>query len=213
MKSYLVVPGLLLGAVAGLALIAFNPLAQDVRTVATSGPGYHSYTTSDVYGMHRSADGMLNFAWLLRGPGDYDEAAIRNTLASIMVLRDERGEPVAFATRLSATEQKGSLLKATVGLRSSWNVFFPNQGSVYMTGFENHSDIVTDGLWSAMSGGGFHARGERYELTPDEPGFESRIVGVSGAYADSKGSYQEAVLSPGGDVQVQQGEIILDIQR
>ena len=208
MRFLIALMGFALGVLAATFLVIFNPLASHSIASRTSVGEFHSYTSSDIHGMHRSGDGLLGLGWLLQGPADYDDPAIRNTLAATMVLRDRSGEAVAFATRLSATTRDGNLLLGQVGMRSYWNVFWPNQGSVYMQSEESRWAMVQDSLLSAIVGDGLIIDGESYVLTAaDSSNLKSEIVGVSGALNSVVGSYIETILIPADDAGIQQGEL------
>jgi|GEM_PF-2204376 len=203
--------GLLAGILVGILVVVFNPLPDGTLLRSVPDGEYHSYTTSDVYGMHRSVDGILNFAWLLQGPGDFVEPAIRNTTASVLLLRDDTGNPVAFATRLSTVARNDNLLLGSLKMRSYWNIFWPNEGSVYMQSEETRRPMLRDGVLSFLSGGDLAANADSYVLTTDTD--LNRIVGLSGELANVTGAYSEALLSPATDPEIQQGELKLRLER
>lgn len=213
MRKLIVLLGLLGGGFTGFLLVVFNPLVDDSLQREIVGAGVYRYASSDVYGMHSTADGLLNIARLLRGPADFDEAAIRNTVAAVMVLRDSSDAPVAFATRLSASERNSNLLFGEFRTRSYWNVFWPNQGSVYMQSLESRRELLHDGMSSFLVGGEPQAGGERYMLTMAGEGAGNRIVGISGLYSSATGHYSEVLLNPINDPDIQRGELQLSIKR
>ncbi len=213
MRLLIALVGFVLGGLAAILLVVLNPLASQRVVAETSGGELYSYTSSDMHGMHRSGDGLLGLAWLFQGPADYDDPAIRNTVAATMVLRDSTGEAVAFATRLSATTRDGNLLLGRAGMRSYWNIFWPNQGSIYMQSEESRWAMVQDSLLSAVAGKGLIADGDSYVLTAAEPsGSNNEIIGISGALDSVAGSYTETLLSPGDGAGIQQGELQIELR-
>jgi hypothetical protein len=211
MSNVRILLGMLAGMLAGILIVIFNPFAGGTLLRSVPEAKFHSYTTGDVYGMHRSVDSILNLAWLLQGPGDFSEPAIRNTTASVLVLRDYTGSPVAFATRLSSVARNDNMLLGSLKMRTYSNVFWPNEGSVYMQAEETRRPMFRDGLVSFLTGGELSANAESYVLTIDSD--RNQIVGLSGELADVSGAYSEVLLSPADDPQIQQGELQLLLQR
>ncbi len=211
MTRFVVFLGLLAGVLTGAAIILFNPFVGSAQLENLNGGEYHSYASDDVYGMHQSVDGLLNVAWLKRGTGDFAELSIRNANAAVLVLRDDSGVPVAFATHLSSALRNDNLLLGEVGARSYWNVFWPNYGSIYMQATETRRPMIRDGVISFLTGGELRATGDAYAVTADTA--DNRIAGVSGALSETTGRYSEVVLSPGTADDVWQGELTIQLNR
>jgi hypothetical protein len=203
--------GLLAGIFSGMLIVVFNPFAGGTELRSLPNAKFHSYITSDIYGMHRGVDGILNLAWFLQGPGDFALPAIRNTTAAVLVLRDDTGNPVAFATRLSSVARNDNLLLGSLKMRTYWNVFWPNEGSVYMQSEETRRPMFRDGIVSFLGGDGLRASADSYVLTIDSD--RNRIFGLSGELANVSGAYSEVLLSPANDPEIQQGELQLQLQR
>jgi len=89
-------------------------------------------------------------------------------------------------------------LRGDVGLISYWNVFWPNRGSVFLVGYENHWPIVRDSIISALRGDGMDPGPQEYILTAKSDRHPAtRAIGGSGRYRDTKGTFQESVRQGG----------------
>jgi len=207
MRLVILLVGLLGGVCAGLLAVAYNPLAgADIRTLPNADS--YSFVSSEVAGMPRDAYGAMNLGLFASYPADFAEPTIKNSYASIATLRDSAGVPAALAVKLSGVVPEGNLLTGDVTSQSYWMVFWPNQGSVFMNGLENHWPMLSASVRSAVSGGSLSSGSISYDVSPrPETKAEQRVIGLTGIYSSVRGTFAELADSPDSDSDLFQGEL------
>ena len=80
----------------------------------------------------------------------FSEEAIRSATASVVVLRTQNGQPAALGTRLSVADEGSDLLSAKLGVRTYSNVFWPNSGSILISGYENRWPVLRSAVMHSL---------------------------------------------------------------
>jgi hypothetical protein len=192
-RSAVAAAGFVIGVIVGVALVLLNPVAmfrpaagglpEPVRTL-----GWDS--TGGFAGLPLTPGGLLGWR---DDTEAFAEPGIRFARAEVVALRDPDGVPRALGVRLSAVARQNSLLKAQVGIVTDWNVLWPGDGSVLMSGSEDFWKPLRDGSWYAARGRGFRLR-DSYVLEP-LPGLGMpAVVSGSGPYARANGRYRERFI-------------------
>ena len=195
MKLLIALSGLVAGIFVGLSVLLFNPLSPPA-TLPSSGIAPYELAPLEFHGAE------LDHVALLGLPGspagvEFAADSIATANASVIVLSTSGGDAIALATRLSSADRNSDLLRGDVGSETYTNIFFPNRGSLFLSGRENRWPIIRSGTLRLL--------GQPGELvwpvtTRTGSGAPSGIVGGSGALESTGGRYAESLqLSPVGD--------------
>lgn len=188
MKRPVIIAGLLSGVVVTLIFLLNNPISSAGLSGAAGKNAYY-WNTLEFAGNNYDPAGLIG----LRGDTGGSLLGSENVSlanASIMLLQDSNGQPVAIATRLSSVSKGGDILTGNVGTETYTNIFWPNRGSVFMQGYENRWPLIRDELLGGID-------------SSDDVGFavsasgsgvsETGIVGGSGQLVGVGGSYSETL--------------------
>jgi len=189
--------GLLLGVIAGLALVLGNPL---VHVGALDGPVAGGagmvarYTMPEVTGLQLGPGPLLGLA----GGADADPA-LRAVRVGITVLPASATLPAALAVKVSVLSPQNSLWRARLGLLDYWSVAWPGEGSVFATGYSNFWALGRDLVVALASGQGRAGLELAYSMSALPPADDAAgLFGSSGRYAGLRGSIHET-LEPAPD--------------
>lgn len=216
--KYLValVVGLAVGVGAFLALLFFNPLTTENRLSPLSVSDNevitfnYSLVASDglVYTNDGSSQVMPYPAKVLQ----LWEPTVRRTDARVTVLRDGRNRPAAIGIKFSSDSESTNVLNGEAIVDSTWHIYAPGQGSLFVEQQENYwnylRDIVIPARWS--SGNNWH--GAWHASITSGPGAlgTSRVVGGSGVFA---GMQTDAVESLSAKAySVEHGPVAMDAE-
>lgn len=194
MKKVMAGLGLVIGVLLGTALLMLNPVTlMQPRPVGLAGAvqalGWQDAGGSTGFAM--TPAGVLGVA------GDREKGAglalpgIRYARAEVVALAGDSGMPEALGVRLSAIADENSLMKARLGIVTSWNLVWPQRGSVLLAGSENLWTPLRDGLWSAVRGRGWNPGRERYLLAPLPEAGTGLVVKRTGEFSGSGGAFRE----------------------
>jgi hypothetical protein len=187
--------GLLLGLLAGTAIVLFNPLTTGGQPAPLQGnlvPG-KSYRMDDYRGM--GAD----LASLFRGA----DRAAENALATpalaglrigIVVLPAGDGRPAALAVKISTLAEQNSLWSARLGTLDYWNIFWPGEGSVFASGYSNYWPLLQDRFLNLLPGIEAEAAPVYPLSAPPPAGHLASVDGAAGRYAGFIGEIRESLL-------------------
>jgi hypothetical protein len=194
MRWLIAVSGLVLGILAGAALLLFNPLTVrgPLAAVQANLVPEKSYRMDDYRGMSPDLNSLF------RGGARLDEhalaaPALANLRIGIIVLPAGDGRPAALAVKVSTLAEQNSLWRAQLGTLDYWNIFWPGEGSVYASGYSNYWPLLQDRFLAIFGGGNEDA--EAYALSTLPPA--GQLTGVSGAagrYAGFIGEIRESLL-------------------
>lgn len=206
MKLLIALTGLMAGAFVGVGALLFNPLSPPA-TLSPSGIAPYQLAPLEFHGAE------LDHVALLGLPGspagiEFATDSIATANASVIVLSTPGGDAIALATRLAAADKNSDLLRGDVGSETYTNVFFPNRGSLLLSGRENRWPIIRSGTLRLL--------GQPGELvwpvtTRVGSGAPSGVVAGSGELEAMGGRYTESLqLSSVGDGTFN-SEIVLEL--
>ncbi|MEZ5563079.1 MAG: hypothetical protein R3F27_09025 [Gammaproteobacteria bacterium] len=187
--------GLVLGLLAGTAIVLFNPLAAGSQ----QGPVQANLVPDKAYRMddYRGMDPGLGS--LLRGAGRSGEKALAAPALAklrigIVVLPAGNGRPAALAVKVSTLSEKNSLWRAQLGTLDYWNIFWPGEGSVFASGYSNYWPLLQDGFLDMLPGTDA-AADPVVPLSAQPPAGElAGVNGAAGRYAGFIGEIRESLL-------------------
>lgn len=189
--------GLLLGLVAGVVLVAWNPLAwsRGLAALPADVAPRHAYSGDNFRGMAGDLADLLGTG-LKRGRqesgaggGPLRGATLAGVRIGIVRLPSGGGGPAALAVKVSVIDASNALWRAQLGTDDYWNIFWPGEGSVFAAGYSNAWPIVRDRLLSLA---GLDGRLQEYALSAPPPaGAWTGVIGASGRYAGDVGEIRE----------------------
>ncbi|MGI9309561.1 MAG: hypothetical protein ACR2P6_09875 [Gammaproteobacteria bacterium] len=152
MRKLAVIGGLLLGLVSGLAIVVFTPMRSETPIpLETAGDTiYYNFVAIDVQGKKIDAPVLFGLDRFFTRSDGFTEEGIEHASAAVMALRDESGRPAAIATRMSYVRTTDSLLTESLGTEVYWNIFWPNEGSVFLIGYESYWSLIKELLLSRL---------------------------------------------------------------
>lgn len=185
MKRLIAISGFLTGVLVTLVMLLNNPLTSAGLSGA-AGSGAYYWNVLEFAGNEYAPAGLMGFT---QGSGlqsmGAEEVALAN--ASIMLLQDAAGQPLALATRLSSISKGGSVLYGNVGTESYTNIFWPNRGSVFLQGHENRWPLIRNrivGLFSSPDQAEF-AVSSRADSEVGIVGGSGQLIGQGGLYSET----------------------------
>lgn len=190
--------GLVLGMLAGTAIVLFNPLTSrgQLGPVQANLVPDKSYRMDDYRGM------SPDLRSLLRGTDRTDDnalaaPALAQLRIGIVILPAGDGRPAALAVKVSTLSEQNSLWRARLGTLDYWNIFWPGEGSVFASGYSNYWPLV-QGSFLAMLTGSDQDTETGYLLSALPPaGHLSGVSGAAGRYAGFIGEIRESLLTAG----------------
>jgi hypothetical protein len=194
--------GLLLGLLGGLALAAYNPLGFWRAPLQVDG------ATRSMIIERTVARGLGDEPAALLGLADQNDdrlpdAALRYAAAEVALLRDSADDSPVLAVKLSAASRSNQLEQADLKMESTWNLFWPGRGSLFVTSQEQHWQRLVDGFGAAVSGNGFVAAEEPYLVSGAVRGADPvTVIGASGAFEDARGSHEFWLASGAGSLKL-----------
>ena len=180
------IAGFLCGVIATLMMLLNNPVSSAGLSGASGDDAFH-WNILEFAGNSYDPAGLMGIG-SSEGALGAKEVALAN--ASIMLLQDTAGQPVALATRLSSVSKGSDILAGSVGTDTFTNIFWPNRGSVFMQGYENRWPLIRNrlvGMFSSSDQTEFAVSAASQEDT------EAGIVGGSGQLVGLGGRYSETL--------------------
>ena len=122
------------------------------------------------------------------------EASIRDTRVSVSVLDDSRGQVAGIGIKYATDSEQSSLLNSEILVDSSWHVYVPGQGTLFIDQIENHwsylREIVVPARWSS----GDNWRGSFFRVMTKGPTAlgTAVVTGGTGNYAGTSGEAVES---------------------
>lgn len=185
--------GLVLGVIAGTALLLFNPLTVrgPLAPVQANLVPAKSYRIDEYRGMSPGLGSLLR-GGARSGEHALAAPALANLRIGIVVLPAGDGRPAALAVKVSTLAEQNSLWRARLGTLDDWNIFWPGEGSVFATGYSSYWPLMQEGFLAMVPGGEAEPA---YALSAQPP--SGQLTGVSGAagrYAGFIGEIRESLL-------------------
>ena len=201
MRVLVGVLGLLLGILVGACLVLANPLAwiQGLSPLSAELAPAKAYRWEDYRGIKASAADLLgvgrpNQAVALMDP------ALRQVGIGIVVLPAGEGAPAALAIKVSASAEENSLWRAQLGTHDYWNIFWPGEGSVFASSYNNYWAVTRDSFFAAIRGGDRGSMATVYPVSAPSPvGNAAGVSGASGRYAGFTGEIRELLYPAAPD--------------
>jgi len=202
-RALIAVLGLVLGVLAGAALVLGNPLAwfRGLPPLPPDLAPYKTYRWDDYRGIEGGLADLLGVGERNREVALMDPA-LTHVRIGIVVLPAGEGAPAALAVKVSALDDDNSLWRARLGTRDYWSIFWPGEGSVFANAYSNHWILARDTFFAALAGGDRELMSPSYAVTAPPPlGDPAGVTGASGRYAGFTGEIREQLYPapPGAD--------------
>jgi hypothetical protein len=112
------------------------------------------------------------------------EAPIRQTTATVTLIRDARQQPVGLGIKYSSRSERTNILNGELLVDSVWHIFLPRQGSLLVAQTENYWDYVRRIVVPARLAGGDSWKGRWRGAITAGPGplRTARVHGGSGRF-------------------------------
>lgn len=198
--------GLVLGLAAGAALVLgglyffpFPHLPRAERVLPAFGAGKEvevlalgSRISGSGLVLSIAHGGKVPFAALPPGIRRMEEPAIRDGLALITRLRNERGEVVGIATELEAGHEDSSLLGGKLMTHTSWTVVLPGRGGLFLYQVEDNWWLATRIVAPAqLTGAPWQGHWRTLNTLGPLPNGHGRLLAATGEFAGRSGSFIE----------------------
>jgi hypothetical protein len=206
MNKLIMILGFCCGCMTVLAVILFNPTGP-APLAASGGAELYEVRALEFHGAELDAVRMLGLP-LPTAKKPFLAAGIAGANASIVVLSDAEGAPVALATRLVAQDDAGEILEADLGVNTYINIFLPNHGSLLMYGYENRWPIVRDAILNVMG----QAVAENWQVSSMRAdGITTGVAGGSGAFERAGGRFSETLQPSPADNETFMSQLALEV--
>ncbi len=191
--------GFLVGALATIALMFFNPFA-------TANP-LSPLSVSDYELMSLNYSAVARDAIVFTNDGESParpkpakvlqlwEAPIRQTDALVTVLTNSRNVEVGLGVKIASDSESTRLISAEMLVDSVWHIYLPGRGSLFIAQTENYwsyaRDIVVPAYWSSANNwkGAWHGN---MTAGPGALG-TARVIGGSGEFSNLEMEAVEAL--------------------
>ena len=191
--------GILLGAIAALSLLFYNPLARQnpLSPVSVSDQELLNleYSAVPTDAIVYTNDGESRVHPYPAKIQQLWEAPIRNTEIFVTVLSDSRSNPVGIGIKYMSESERTRLINGEALIDSAWHIYLPERGSLFVEQTENYwnflRQIVVPAYWSA----GDNWRGSWIGNTTVGPGSlgTALVSGGNGDFADLKSEAVESL--------------------
>lgn len=203
--------GLLSGVVAGVVLVAWNPLtwSRNLSPLDSDAAPRRAYSDDNFRGIDGSIDDLLGLGQKKEpkdsrsGRGPLPGTTLSGVRIGIVRLPSGAGSPAALAVKVSTIDAGNSLWLGQLGTDDYWNVFWPGEGSVFAAGYGNSWSIIRNRLL-AFVGIPPADRGSANDQAlsaPPPAGMWTGVIGASGRYTGYVGEIREWQAGVAGDQQ------------
>jgi hypothetical protein len=200
-RALIALLGLVLGVLAGAALVLGNPLAwfRGLPPLPADLAPYKTYRWDDYRGVEVGLADLLGVGERNREVALMDPA-LAHVRIGIVVMPAGEGTPAALAVKVSTLDDDSSLWRAQLGTRDYWSIVWPGEGSVFANAYSNYWALARDTFFAALAGGARELMSPSYAVTaPSPPGDPAGVTGASGRYAGFTGEIREQLyLAPPG---------------
>jgi hypothetical protein len=210
MKRLTGIIGFLCGIGAGIFVLLNNPLSPPAYSAVADSDAYQ-WKALEFFGISFTPNELLH---LSSGSSNRSLGAKEVGLASasIVLLLDTAGQPVALATRLTAMNKAPDMYAENVGVDTYTNIFWPNAGSVLMHGYENRWPLIRNNLVALTNDAGQDSAGLEVLVSAVRPDkAPTGIVGGSGLFTGVGGRYSETIWQDSEQPDLYTGAISLEI--
>ncbi|MEZ5565759.1 MAG: hypothetical protein R3F24_09680 [Gammaproteobacteria bacterium] len=209
MRLFSALLGLILGVLAGTALLLANPLTwfSGLAPLPDDIASPRAYSWEDFRGMDGGVADLLGLD-LAAGSGpnkEHDNAqrafrkpALAGVRTGIVVLPAGDGSPAALAVKVSTIDSANNLWRAQLGTDDYWNIFWPGEGSVFAAGYSNLWPLARDRFlpFGQQPEPGTDGAGPFALSAPEPTGGWTGVIGAAGRYAGYTGEIREWLSAP-----------------
>jgi len=184
------VVGMVVGVVAFLALLYYNPMtSQNILSplsVSDNEVITFNYSAVATDALVFTNDGRSTVAPYPSKVLQLWEPTVRLTDAMATVLRDSRNQPAAIGIKFSSRSESSRILNGEAIIDSAWHIYVPGQGSLFVEQQENYWGYLREIVVPAYRSSGDNWRGNWNGTLTSGPGAlgTARVFGGSGEFAD-----------------------------
>lgn len=193
--------GIATGAFVAVLFVFYNPFAIH--------GGLSPFAVSDRSQLSLSYSAVPDHAILLTNSGEEVveprpervaqlwEAPIRQTTATVTLIRNARQEPVGLGIKYSSKSERTNILNGELLVDSVWHIFIPEQGSLLLAQTENYWDYVRSIVVPAKLAGGDSWKGKWRGAMTTGPGplGTARVHGGSGRFRGLEAEGIETIIA------------------
>jgi len=193
------VVGMVVGVVAFLALLYYNPMtSQNILSplsVSDNEVITFNYSAVATDALVFTNDGRSTVAPYPSKVLQLWEPTVRLTDAMATVLRDSRNQPAAIGIKFSSRSESSRILNGEAIIDSAWHIYVPGQGSLFVEQQENYWGYLREIVVPAYRSSGDNWRGNWNGTLTSGPGAlgTARVFGGSGEFEDLETEGVEAL--------------------
>lgn len=184
------VVGMVVGVVAFLALLYYNPMTSQKilspLSVSDNEVITFNYSAVATDALVFTNDGKSTVAPYPPKVLQLWEPTVRLTDAMATVLRDSRNQPAAIGIKFSSRSESTRILNGEAIIDSAWHIYVPGRGSLFVEQRENYWGYLRQVVIPAYRSSGDNWRGSWNGTITSGPGAlgTARVFGGSGEFAD-----------------------------
>ena len=193
--------GMAAGAVIAALIVFYNPFAAR--------GGLSPLDVSDRSQLFLTYSAVPDHAILLTNSGEQViephpekvmqlwEAPIRQTTATVRLIRDARRQPAGLGIKYSSLSERTNILNGDLLVDSVWHIFLPGQGSLFVAQTENYWDYARQIVVPARISAGDSWKGRWRGAITSGPGVlgTARVHGGSGRFRGLEAEALERLLA------------------
>lgn len=182
--------GLLVGALAALAVLYFNPLTGGGSRARGLSSLQLSYSLPEQDALLLTHDEQLKLPIIPANAPHLWEGGVKGTILSALTLASDDGER-AVATRISVPSQDTNLLLDGVLVDDYWLVTVPGRGGLFVHTVNNQWPLLKETVGRVDLLRQTWAGPATYDSTRGPAGNLGRVLGLSGEFAGRRGTARE----------------------
>jgi len=181
--------GLILGAIAAIAVIVFNPLTLSQSKAMSNADMAFDYSMGAAWISTHS--NRLNVPVVPKGSQLLFENGIRGSLLSSMPLQGQSGSAAAAGTRITVPSSDSEFLRSGLLVDDYWLISMPGAGTFFVHAVNNQWPLVRDTVvWVDLLNRKWSGSGQ-YDPTRGPAAAGARVVGLTGTLKNLRGVAQE----------------------
>jgi hypothetical protein len=213
--------GIVLGALATVSLLYFNPLAArnplsplSVSNNEILSLGYSAVPTDSIVYTNNGESRILPYPEKVR---ELWEAPIRHSEVLVTVVKDSRNNPAGIGIKFSSDSEKTRLINGEALVDSAWHIHLVERGSLFVEQTENHWNFIRQIMVPAHWSSANHWKGVWNGNLTVGPGAlgTAAVFGGTGEFAGLESEAVEAVSATAYSVSqgpvAMEGRLTIDI--
>ena len=191
--------GIACGVALFVMLVYFNPLARRpaMSPLAVAGSGQMEFAFAAGTSELIAAIGVGPFS-----PATHParvqqlwEPTVKDTTASVALLRNSRGQPAGLGIKFATVAQEPGILNGIYPVHSVWHVWLADRGGLLIDQTENRWSMLREIVLPAILDSADVWRGTYYGVLTNGPNSigTGRVAGGSGSLAGLQGEAVEAI--------------------